>query len=89
MKARSAHIVRDTRSGRLCLLVVLAPQMEMLDFAQLAPCLAMRAMMYATSPLCYLLLIFFASTSWFHIDYCGHEQMLNISVLGCLFLREI
>jgi hypothetical protein len=47
--------------------------MEMLDSAQLAPCLAMKAMMYATSPLCYLLLMFFASSNWFHFDYGGHE----------------
>jgi len=46
MKAQSAHTARDTRTGRLFLLVELAHQMEMLDSAQLAPYLAMKAMMY-------------------------------------------
>jgi len=83
MKARSAHTARDTRTGRLFLLVELAHQMEMLDSAQLAPYLAMKAMMYAMSPLCYSLHVSFVGFKCEYIQYMMHRT--NIPVMGGLY----
>jgi hypothetical protein len=84
MKARSAHTARDTRTGRLFLLVELAHQMEMLDSAQLAPYLAMKAMMYAMSPLCYSLQ--YMSFVVFKCEYIQYmTRRTNIPVMGGLY----
>jgi hypothetical protein len=78
MKARSAHTVRDTRTGRLFLLVELAHQMEML-----APYLAMKAMMYAMSPLWYSLHMSFVVFKCEYIHYMMCRT--NILVMGGLY----
>jgi hypothetical protein len=83
MKARSAHTARDTRTGRLFLLVELAHQMEMLDSAQLAPYLAMKAMMYAMSPLCYSLHVSFVGFKCEYIQYMMRRT--DIPVMGGLY----
>jgi hypothetical protein len=83
MKARSAHTARDTRTGRLFFLVELAHQMEMPDSAQLAPYLAMKAMMYAMSPLCYSLHVSFVGFKCEYIQYMMRRT--NIPVMGGLY----
>jgi len=83
MKAWSAHTARDTRTGRLFLLVELAHQMEMLDSAQLAPYLALKAMMYAMSPLCYSLHMSFVVFKCEYIHYVMCRT--NILVMGGLY----